>query len=50
MIGIEPLGGFPRITMLGIFPSLQTVLAQVAAIAAVIVGYLFNRRKATAAA
>ena len=48
MIGIEPLAGFPRISMLGIFPSVQTVLAQALALAAVIAGYIFNRRKAAA--
>jgi high-affinity iron transporter len=48
MIGIEPLAGFPRISMLGIFPSLQTVLAQVLALVAVIAGYIFNTRKAAA--
>jgi high-affinity iron transporter len=48
MIGIEPLAGFPRISMLGMFPSLQTVLAQALALAAVIAGYIFNRRKAAA--
>ena len=48
LIGIEPLAGFPRITMLGIFPSLQTLMAQLLALGAVIGGYLFNRRKAAA--
>jgi high-affinity iron transporter len=48
MIGIEPLAGLPRISMLGMFPSLQTILAQALALAAVIAGYLFNRRKAAA--
>jgi high-affinity iron transporter len=48
MIGIEPLAGFPHITMLGMFPSLQTVIAQLLALAAVIAGYFFNRGKAAA--
>jgi high-affinity iron transporter len=48
MIGIKPLAGFPRISMLGMFPSLQTVLAQASALAAVIAGYVFNRRRAAA--
>jgi len=37
---------FPRIEILGIYPSLYTVLAQAAVIAVIVIGYLYNARAA----
>ena len=48
LIGIEPLTGFPRVSMLGMFPTLQTVVAQMLALAGIVAGYFYNRRKAVA--
>lgn len=46
MIGISPLSLIPRISVLGLFPSWQSVLAQVAALATVIWGIWYNERRA----
>jgi len=45
IVDVRPLLGAPRVAFLGIFPTLQVVLAQVAMLAAVIVGFLYNRRQ-----
>ena len=44
LIDIAPLDG-PRISMLGVFPTWQSVLAQLGMLAAVVLGFAFNRRK-----
>lgn len=49
IVDVRPLLGAPRIAFLGIFPTLEAVLAQVAMLAAVIVGFLYNRRQVRAA-
>jgi len=49
IVDVRPLLGAPRVAFLGIFPTLQVVLAQVAMLAAVIVGFLYNRRQVRAA-
>lgn len=46
MIAISPLSQVPRISVLGLFPSWQSVLAQVAALATVIWGIWYNERRA----
>ena len=45
LVDVRPLLGAPRIAFLGIFPTLEAVLAQVAMLAAVIVGYWYNSRQ-----
>lgn len=46
LIDIRPLAGVPRIDILGLVPTLESVLAQLCALAAVLVGFWFNRRGA----
>ena len=46
-VGIAPLQVIPRISLIGLFPTLQTVLAQAIMVVALFVGFTFNRRKAT---
>ena len=48
IIDIAPLAGAPRVTMLGLFPTWQSVAAQVVMILAVAAGFLLNRRRASA--
>ncbi|MCY7338449.1 MAG: FTR1 family protein [Sphingomonas bacterium] len=46
LVNVMPVANFPRISMLGIFPTVETITAQLLALAAVIAGYLYNRRRA----
>jgi high-affinity iron transporter len=46
IVGIRPLAGVPRIELIGLFPTLQTVAAQGLMVAAVIAGFWANHRKA----
>lgn len=46
MIDVRPVASLPRIDILGLVPTLQSVLAQVIMLTAVIVGFLYNRRLA----
>jgi len=50
IIDIAPLANGPRVTMLGIFPTWQSVAAQVAMLVAVLGGFMLNRRRAMVAA
>ena len=45
LVPITPLGGIPRITVLGLFPTLQSVAVQVLALAAVVVGFRLAQRR-----
>jgi high-affinity iron transporter len=45
IINIAPLAG-PRVSMLGIFPTWQSIIAQIGMLAAIILGFTLNRRKA----
>lgn len=45
LIGINPLSGVPRITMLGIFPTAQSLGIQIAMIVAIVVGFALNQRR-----
>ena len=45
IIGIAPLRAVPRLSMVGIFPTAQTVAAQIAMIAALAAGFALNRRR-----
>lgn len=47
LISLHPLA-FPRIDWLGVYPTLEGVLAQLAAIAALALGFVTARRKAAA--
>ncbi|HEX8583895.1 MAG TPA: FTR1 family protein [Allosphingosinicella sp.] len=54
MIGVTPLAGFPRLPILGVSPSAETLGAQFAVLALLVFGFTRNRREgrrpATAAA
>ena len=50
MLGVHPLAGFPRSPLLGIYPTLETLLAQGATILLLVAGFLWANRKAPAAA
>lgn len=45
LIGVSPLAGFPRNVMLGVFPTLETVIAQAVMIVLLAVGFILARRK-----
>lgn len=45
IISIAPLHSVPRISLVGLFPTAQTVTAQLLMIAALTVGFAFNRRR-----
>ena len=49
LIGVAPLSNVPRISMLGIFPTTQVIVAQVATLVALIVGFRWNQLKAARA-
>lgn len=49
MLGVVPLSGVPRIQLLGLFPTTETVLAQLATVAILIAGFYLNRRSAARA-
>jgi high-affinity iron transporter len=46
IISIAPLHSVPRISLVGLFPTAQTVVAQALMIVALAIGFAFNRRKA----
>ena len=50
MVGVTPLAGFPRSPMLGIYPTLETLVAQGVMIALLALGFWVAQRRATAAA
>lgn len=47
IIDIAPLAAAPRLSMLGIFPTWQSILTQLAMAAAIFLGFSFNRRRAS---
>jgi high-affinity iron transporter len=49
LMGVTPLSGWPRSPMLGVYPTLETLLAQGAMIALLIAGFLYTNRKPAAA-
>jgi high-affinity iron transporter len=49
MFGVTPLAGWPRSPMLGLFPTLESMLAQGAMILLLAAGFLYAHRKAAAA-
>lgn len=50
MLGVHPLAGLPRSPMFGIFPTMETLLAQGATIALLVTGFLWANRRAPATA
>ena len=48
-INIQPLSGLPRLSMLGLFPTVQTVAAQLATLIIILAGFAWNRRAPAAA-
>jgi len=44
LIGVVPLNHVPRITMIGLFPSVQPIAAQIVILAALLLGFGWNRR------
>ncbi|WP_319798404.1 FTR1 family protein [Nitrobacter sp.] len=46
IIDIAPLTAAPRFSMLGVFPTLQSIGAQVVMLLAIVMGFAWNRRKA----
>jgi high-affinity iron transporter len=46
IIGVTPLPGFPRSPMLGIFPTVQTLVAQAVTILLLVLGYFALHRRA----
>lgn len=47
IIDIAPLAAAPRLSMLGIFPTWQSILTQLAMAAAIFIGFSYNRRRAS---
>jgi high-affinity iron transporter len=43
LIAIHPLAALPRISLLGLFPTLQGIAAQLATLLALLLGFAFNR-------
>ncbi len=50
LIGVTPLSGFPRSVMLGVYPTLETLVAQFVTALLLVAGFLYARRPAKAAA
>jgi len=48
LIGVMPLEHFPRITMLGLFPSVEPLAAQLVVLVSLAVGFAWNRRRSAA--
>ncbi|SUK07287.1 Ferrous iron uptake protein [Sphingomonas paucimobilis] len=49
IIDIAPLANVPRLSMLGLFPTWQSVFAQLVMVIAIVTGFAWNRRKEPAA-
>lgn len=49
ILGVMPLPGVPRIQILGLFPTTETVLAQLIAMAILVAGFWLNRKSAVRA-
>jgi len=49
IVGIAPLASVPRIELVGLFPTMQTVSAQIAMIVLLIAGFRWNQRRAKSA-
>lgn len=49
ILGVVPLANIPRVEILGLFPTTETVLAQIAAIVVLVAGFWYSGRSAAAA-
>ena len=47
IVGIAPLAGVPRVELVGLFPTLQTIAAQVVMGIALLLGFQWNQRRAS---
>ena len=45
MVGVTPLAGWPRSPLLGVYPTLEAMLAQAVMIALLAVGFLYVHRR-----
>jgi high-affinity iron transporter len=45
MLGVQPLGGAPRIEILGLYPTVLGVLAQLTALVVLVVGFWYTARR-----
>ncbi|MBX3562645.1 MAG: cytochrome c/FTR1 family iron permease [Sphingomonas sp.] len=45
LVGVSPLDGWPRSPVLGVYPTLESMLAQGVMVALLVVGFLFARRQ-----
>lgn len=45
IIDVAPLAGAPRVAMLGLFPTIQSLMAQALMLLAVVIGFSLNRRR-----
>jgi high-affinity iron transporter len=50
LLGVYPIGGLPRLSILGLFPTAQGIAAQLLALLILIAGFAWNRRAAFASA
>ncbi|HVI55987.1 MAG TPA: cytochrome c/FTR1 family iron permease [Luteibacter sp.] len=46
VVGIRPLAGLPRVELIGVFPTVQSVAAQAIMVLALVAGFWVNHRKA----
>lgn len=46
LFGVRTIAGVPRVTLLGLFPTWQTLAVQVGALAILLAGFAWNRRRA----
>ena len=46
IIDIAPLAAVPRVSLIGLFPTVQTIAAQLLMIAALVIGFQWNRQRA----
>ncbi|MDT7529948.1 cytochrome c/FTR1 family iron permease [Sphingopyxis sp. SE2] len=44
MLSVTPVINWPRVTLLGIYPTLQVILMQAAALVIIVLGFWYNRR------
>jgi high-affinity iron transporter len=47
IVGISPIAALPRIEVIGLFPTAQTLAAQLAMIVALLIGFGWNRQRAS---
>tara|TARA_R110000824_G_scaffold267949_2_gene456699 strand:+ start:4254 stop:4523 length:270 start_codon:yes stop_codon:yes gene_type:complete len=45
LMKMTPLPDFPKVSMLGIFPAVQSIMAQIVVMGVIAAGYWYNARK-----